>query len=135
MPREIHFGDNFPAERGESAVAGRLAGGVGPVVGVGPGEGHVTDAEIVESAEALEGVFDGVAALEPEQDAELSRGAGGEDVSGGEAEGEVGRVSADLLVDGFDEGEGAVGEMAGELVGLDPDGKELGGQVAATGGV
>ncbi len=118
----VHLGDDLAAEGGEAGRDGgvwgwvaEVAGGFGPVVGVGPGEGHVADAEGVVDAEEGEGVLDGVAAFDAHEDGELSGGVGGEDVGWGEAEGEVVGMAADLFEDGVDEGEGAVGEAAGPV--------------------
>ena len=86
-------------------------------------------------AEESEGVLDGVAALDAEEDGEFVGGAGGEDFFGGSAEGKFGGMAADLLADGIEEGEGAEGEArAGTLRGIGPEGEELGGEIAATGG-
>jgi hypothetical protein len=84
-------------------------------------------------AEEREGVLDGVAAFDGEKGGEASCGFGGEDVAGGEAELHLG-VAAELLVDGVDEGEGAMGEAAFPLGWLDPDGEELSGEVSGAGG-
>jgi hypothetical protein len=58
-----------------------------------------------------------VAAFDAHEDGEFSGGVGGEDVLRGEAEGEVVGAAADLFADGVDEGEGAVGEAAGQAEG------------------
>ena len=77
----IHLLHDLFAEGRESVVVVdsfvfEVAGGVGPVVGVGPGEGHVTDAEAVVVAEEAEGVFDGVAAFDAHEDGEFPGFAG-----------------------------------------------------------
>ena len=108
-----------------------VAGGVGPVVGVGPGEGHVADAEAVVVAEECEGVLDGVAAFDAHEDGELALAVGGKDVVGGDAELELVGMVADLFEGAVDEFKGAEGgAVAGVLVGVDPDGEELGVEVA-----
>ena len=75
--KSVHLLHDLFAEGGEAVVVVDffvfdVAGGVGPVVGVGPGEGHVTDAEAVVVAEKTERVFDGVAAFDAHEDAEFS---------------------------------------------------------------
>ncbi len=93
-----------------------------------PGEGHVADAEAMVGAEQGEGIGDGMAAFQAQEDGEAAFGAGGQDVFGCEAEAELARVSVDLGMDGFEEFEGASGlKEGGVLVGIDPDGEELGG--------
>ena len=71
----VHFADDVAAEGGEAVVAPGVSGpeDVGQVVGVGPGEGHVTDAEAVEVAEAVERIFNGVAAFDAEEEGEIFR--------------------------------------------------------------
>ncbi len=81
----VHFGDDLFAECGEAVVVGdgevvEIAGGVGPVVAVGPGEGHITRAEAVVFVELFQGVLDGMAALDADEDGEFLCGVGGEDV-------------------------------------------------------
>jgi len=80
----VHLCDDFAAEGGEAGwgFGAEIAGGFSPVVGVGPGEGHVADTEGVVEAEESEGVLDGVAALDAEEDGEFVGGAGGEDFFG-----------------------------------------------------
>ena len=86
-------------------------------------------------AEESEGVLDGVATLDTEEDGEFICGAGGENFFGRSAEGELGGMAADLLADGIEEGEGAEGvARAGTLRGIGPEGEELGGEIAAAGG-
>jgi len=53
-------------------VLRRIAGGVGPVVGVGVSESHVARAEAVEGAEDLDGVLDGVAPLDADEDGAMA---------------------------------------------------------------
>ena len=70
----VHLFNDLFAEGGEAVVAENgwvvdVAGGVGPVVGVGPGEGHVACAEAVIVPEASERVLDGVAAFDADEDA------------------------------------------------------------------
>ncbi len=137
----VHLGDDLFAEGGEAVVVGDggivdVAGGVGPVVGVGPGEGHVADAEAVVVAEEGEGVLDGVAAFDAHEDGEFSLAVGCDDLIGGGAELEFVRCAADLLEGGVDEGEGAAGGgISGVLAGVDPDGEELCVEVALLRGV
>ena len=137
----VHFADDVFAEGGEAVVVGDfgvvdVALGVGPVVGVEVGEGHVADAEGVILAEEAEGVFDGVAALDAHEGGDLALGAGAEDVVGGGSEDEVAGVGGeDVGADGVDHLEGAVGGVvAGGVVGVDEDGEELGAEEAAHAG-
>ena len=68
----VHLGDDFLAERREAVVGlVGVAGGIGPVVAVGVGEGHVAHAEVVEIAQQARAVFDGVAAFDAEQGGDL----------------------------------------------------------------
>ena len=137
----VHLLNDLFAEGCESVVVGDggvvdVAGGVGPVVGVGPGEGHVADAETVVVAQEAEVVLDGVAALDAHQDGELSALVCGEDLVGGEAELQLVGGFADLLKCAVDEREGAVrGLFRGVLAGVDPDGEELCVEVALLRGV
>jgi hypothetical protein len=88
----------------------------------------------VVEAEESEGVLDGVAALDAEEDGELVGGADGEEFFGRSAEGEFRGMAADLLADGVEEGESAEGvTRAGTLLGIGPEGEELGGEIAAAG--
>ena len=137
----VHLGDDLFAEGGEAVVVGDggvvdVAGGVGPVVGVGPGEGHVTDAEAVVVAEEAEGVLDGVAAFDAHEDGEFSLLVRCDDLIGGGAELEFVGCAADLLEGGVDEFEGAAGGgVGGVLAGVDPDGEELRVEIALLCGV
>jgi len=135
----VHLADDGTAEECEAVVVldggiAEVAGAVGPLVGVGPGERHVTDAEAVVEAEEAEVGFDGMAAFDADEGGEDVVGVGLDDVRGGEAKAHGIRVFADLLVDAVDELEGAEGEAASPLLGLDPGGEELGGEVAGASG-
>ena len=46
------------------ALRAKIAGGFGPVVGVGPGERHIADAQRVVATQEVERVLDGVAAFD-----------------------------------------------------------------------
>ena len=111
----VHLADDVVAEGGEAVVVGdggvvEVAGGVGPVVGVGPGEGHVADAEAVVEAEEAEGVLDGVAAFDADEDGEAVPAAWAARMSSGVRQRrEVVGVAADLLEDGVDELRGCGG--------------------------
>ena len=134
----VHLADDGAAEESEAVVVGdggvvEVAGAVGPLVGVGPGEGHVADAEAVVKAEEAEIGFDGVAALDADECGENAVGVGLHNVFGGKAEAHVARVFADLLVDAVDELQGSEGVAAAPLDRLDPGGEELGGEVSSAG--
>ena len=128
-----------PAKRVSPVVMGNgriveIARTVGPFVGVGPGEGHVADAEAVVEAQEAEVGFYGVAAFDADERGEDAVNVGLDDVFGGKAEAHGVGVFADLLVDAVDELQGAEGEAAAPCGGLDPGGEELGGEVAGAGG-
>ena len=132
----IHLVDDVFAEVGE-AILGVLdvgivdvAGGVGPVVGVGPGEGHVADAEAVVVAQEAERIFDGVAAFDAHERGELVFAMGALDVFGGIRHHHLVGMFGGLLQDGVDEVEGAAGVVAFVEFGLDPDGEEFRAEVA-----
>jgi len=112
-----------------------VAGGVGPVVGVGPGEGHVADPELVVEAEECKRILDGVAAFDAEENGEFILSAGGENFGGGGAEGELCGVLADLFEDSVEEFEGAVGVTVAPLRGFGPEGEEGAGEVALASGL
>jgi hypothetical protein len=112
-----------------------VAGAVGPVVGVGPGEGHVADAERVVLAQQGERVLDGVAALDAHERGELVLAMGLLDAFGRGDELDLVGMFGDLLLDGVDQLQGAAGVLALVEGGLDPDGEELGAQVALVDGV
>src|SRR6266568_9480373 len=67
--QSIHLVDNVFAEFAQALFGVGygsvvdVAGTVGPTVGVGPGEGHVADAEGVVLAQKSDGIFNRVAAL------------------------------------------------------------------------
>lgn len=76
-----------------------------------------------------------MSAFETEKHGEFAGGAGGENVVGGEAEGEGVGVAGYLLEGGVGEGEGLPGVSAdGVLVWVYPEGEELGGEVAGARG-
>src|SRR5208337_4055951 len=63
----VHFADYFLAEVGKAVVGGLVGGGVGPLVVVHVGEGHVADAESGEGAEDGEIVAHHVAAFDADE--------------------------------------------------------------------
>ena len=63
----------------------------GPAIGVGPGEGHVADAEFVVGAQEAERVFDGVAAFDAHEHGAFVLATSGFDVGGGGREGYLGQ--------------------------------------------
>ncbi len=111
----VHLADDIFAEGSEAVVVCDLgivevALGVGPVVGVEVGEGHVADAEGVVVAEEAEGVLDGVAAFDAHEGGDLVLVVGADDVVGGGGEDEVVGVGGDDVgADGVDHLQGAVG--------------------------
>ena len=128
----VHFVDDVPAEGGEAVVMSdfwivNVALGVGPVVGVEVGQGHVADAEIVVVAEKAKGVFDGVAAFDAHEGGDFVLVVGPNDVVGGGGEDEVvGMRGDDIGADGVDHLEGAVGGViAVDVFGIDVDREEL----------
>jgi len=112
----VHLADDIFAEGGETVVVGDfvfgdVALGVGPVVGVEVGDGHVADAEGLVFAEEAEGVFDGVATLYAHEGGDLLVFVGFDDVMGGGGEDEFGRVFGDDVgADGVDRLEGGLAE-------------------------
>ena len=90
----------------------------------------------MEDAKEGQGVLDAVAALEAEEDGEATFLFGGEDAGGGEAEAEVGRVALRICcVTASRSSKGTVGMGGGGVLGgIDPEGEELGGEVACAGG-
>ena len=77
-----------------------------------------------------------MAAFDAHEDGEFAGFVGGDDVVGGGAEGELVRSFANLLESAIDEFEGAAGGGVGRvLIGVDPDGEELGVEVAFLCGV
>src|SRR5438046_905105 len=101
-------------EGGAGGCGGGLAGGlevggggVGPVVGVGPGERHVANAETVVVPEEGDRVFNGVAAFDAHEDGEFSSAVGFDDLVGGGAELELVGGFTDLLERAVDEFQGA----------------------------
>ena len=137
----VHLVDNVFAEFGEAFFGVRdgsvvdVAGAVGPVSGVGPGERHVANTESVVLAEKGEGVLDGVAAFNSHERGELVVAMSFFDARRCGDELNLIGVSGDLLLDRVDQLEGAAGILAFIELGLDPDGKELGAEVALVDGV
>ena len=73
----VHLKNNLLAEIGESVVVLNLgiveiAGGIGPFVGIRPGEGHVAHTKAVEIAQEMNIVLDGMSALDAQQGRKLS---------------------------------------------------------------
>jgi len=137
----VHLADDVFAEGGEAVVVVDfgvvdVALGVGPVVGVEVGEGHVADAEGVVIAEEAEGVFDGVPAFDAHEGGDAAVDVGVDDLLGGGGEGEVFGVGGDDVgADGVDHLQGAVGGVvAVDIVGVDEDGEELCAEEAAHAG-
>ena len=132
----IHLIDNIFAEFGEAlfgvghGLVVDVAGAVGPTVGVGPGEGHVADAEGIVLAQQGNRVFDGVTALNAHEHCEFVRAVRVLNAVGRGDKHELVRVLSDLLLDGVNEFEGSAGVLAFIEGGLDPDGEELGAEVA-----
>ncbi len=90
----------------------------------------------MEAAQLVERVFDGVAAFDPEQHAELFGGVRCENVRRRQAERELVWMPGDLIEYCVKQRAGAarVG-VRGMFGGVDPQGEELGGEVACAGGV
>ena len=103
MPSRFISSHHLASERSEPAVVldggvFLIAGGVGPTVGVGMGQGHVPDAEIVVVAQQAQTVFNGMAAFHAEQCGDLAAAMCGLDVVRGERENERVRMTADDVV-------------------------------------
>ena len=113
----------------------QIAGGVGPVVGVGPGQRHVADAEGVVVAQQGKRVLNGVAALDAHKNGELAGGPRAKDIGRRGAQSEAVGVLANLLQDAFDECAGPLREAPAPGRGFRPDGEELGREVALAGAV
>ena len=134
----VHLEHNLLAEIGEAVVVLDLgvvdvAGGVGPFVGVRPGERHVAHAEPVVIAQQVHVVLDRVAAFDAHERGEFVLAMGALDVGHGEGHHHAVGMMRRLLVDGIDEIERVAGEVALVSIGVDPDGKELRAEVAAAG--
>ena len=108
-------------------------GGIGPFVGVRPGERHVAHAQAVVVAQQVDIVLDRVPALDPHQRGEFVLLVGALDVGCGESHHHAVGMPRGLLVDGIDQIESVLGEVA--LVGLwfHPDREEFGAQISAAG--
>jgi len=81
----VHLGNHLAAESGKAVVVQnrwivQIAGRIGPVVGVGPGQRHVTDTERVVSPQQRQRVLDRVAAFDAHQHGEFAGSARGQNV-------------------------------------------------------
>ena len=101
----VHLVDNVFSEFGEAFLGvGNggvfyVAGAVGPVVGVGPGEGHVANAECIVLAQEANRVLDGVATFDSHEGGELMVAVGFFNALGRGNELDLIRVAGDLLLD------------------------------------
>ncbi len=107
-----------------------VAAGVAQFVGVRPGERHVAHAETVVVAQHADVALNGVAALDAHQRGQLVLAVRGEDVLGAEGHHHLVGMQTGLLVHRVDHVERALDFLALELLGIDPDGEELGAKVA-----
>ena len=114
----VHLVDHVFAELGEALFGVRdgcvvdVAGAVGPAVGVGPGERHVAHAEGVVLAQQRDGIFDGVAALDPHQRGKLVFAVGLLDAFGSGDEHHLVGVFGRLLLDGVNQLQSPAGVLA-----------------------
>jgi len=123
----VHFADDILAEGGEAVVFGLGGGGIGPLVVLHVGEGHVTDAESGEGAEDGEIVAHHVATFDTDEGGDFVLGAGGTDFGGGSGEDEIVGIFADGFADGIDLIEGLLDGVGAEDFAGDVDGEEEGG--------
>ena len=135
IPRRFISSTTCFAEVGESVVVldlrvVNIAGGISPLVGVRPRKRHVAHAETVEIAKKMNIVLDGVTTFDSHQGRKFFLLVGALDVIHGKRHHHSIRMARCLLVDGIDQIEGVLGEVA--LIGFrfDPDGKELSAQVS-----
>ena len=110
-----------------------VAGGIRPLVRVRPGERHIAHAEAVIIAQQVHVVLDRVAAFDAHERGELVFLVGALDIGHGKGHHHAVRMVRGLLVDRVDEIECVSGEVALVGLGIYPDGKELGAQIAAAG--
>ena len=137
----VHLVDHVFAELGEAffrvgdGCVVDVAGAVGPAIGVGPGEGHVADAEGVVLAEEGERILNGMAAFNPHEGGEFVVAMGLLDAFGRGDKDDLVVMFGDLLLDSVNKVEGTAGEATLVGDGIDPDGEELGAEVAFVDGV
>ncbi len=132
----VHFINYVFAELGQAFLGvgdggvSDVAGAVGPVVGVGPGEGHVADAERVILAQEGERIFDGVATFDPHECCKFVISMGLLDAFGRGDKLDLVVVFGGLLFDGVNKFQSAMCVLAFVESGLNPDGEEFGAQVS-----
>src|SRR2546427_12258918 len=110
-----------------------VAGRISPLVGVRPTQSHIADAEPVKIAQKMNVVLDRVTAFNSHERGKFLVFVGTRDISDRERHYHAIRMPGGLLVDRIDEIERVLGEVALIGCGFDPDGKELGAQVAGAG--
>ena len=107
-----------------------ITGAVGPAVGVGPCECHVSHAEGVVLPQQPQRIFNGVAALDAHEYGQFVFAVGARNSVGGGDEFHIAGVLRDLLFDGVDQIESPARILAFVPVRFHPDGEELGCQIA-----
>ncbi len=136
----VHLVHDVFAEFAEALLGVRdrcvvdVAGGVGPAIGVGPGERHVAHAKRVELAQQCKRVFDGVAAFNAHERGYLVLAMCEFDSLRRSHEHHFVLVLRDLLLDGVNQDERAAREVALVRHGIDPDGEKLRAEIALFGG-
>ena len=110
-----------------------IARGIGPFVGVRPGERHVAHAEPVVIAQQVHVVLDRVAAFDAHKRGEFVFLVGALDIGHGKGHHHAVGMTRGLLIDRIDEIECVAGEVALVSIGVYPDGEELRPQTAAAG--